>query len=187
MKQLATESIINSGKKWQSDSFFEWIQSWFFVPSTNEAPKKDCSKCSCGQSNSNRILGGDETGVNQYPWMAIILFNNEYKCGASLINDQYVLTLSGCTFQPIKNITVRLLEHDRSIDTETKLIDRQVQSIVMPPDDGTFRYSNVALVKFTERVALDGVLNPVCLPTPGLSYDGFKGLITGWGSTQKDK
>ncbi len=56
-------------------------------------PAEDCGECVCGKVNSqNRIVGGEETMVNEYPWMAMLLYSNRFYCGASLINDRYVVT-----------------------------------------------------------------------------------------------
>lgn len=47
----------------------------------------------CGVPNKkNRIVGGHETNVNQYPWMALLTYGGRFYCGATLINDRYVLT-----------------------------------------------------------------------------------------------
>ena len=173
------------------DSFLLWIQSWFGGANTTDlTPAQDCPLCVCGKTNLNRLLNGNETGVNQYPWMAILLYNNEFFCGGSLINDRFVLTAAHCfefiEQNSIKNITVRLLEHDRSTDTETKLIDRNVQSVLIHPKFTDDTYNNdIVLVKFTKPVKFDEVLKPVCLPTPLLDYDGYNGVVTGWGATQR--
>ena len=193
MKQLLTDDIIDSSKQTQSNPFLFWFQSWFGGESSNEASTYDCSQCSCGKMNPRRVFGGIDTGVNQYPWMAIILYQNDYKCGATLINDRYVLTTANCFHDYIefseeniiKNITVRLLEHDRSTDNETILIDRKVNKIIKH-----FLYSHdtlnndIALVKFTEPVKLVGILSPACLPTPKLSYEGYNGVTIGWSSVE---
>ena len=164
MKELLTEGIIDSGKQ---------------VPT-------DCPKCSCGIPNSNQL--SKQLSVNQYPWLAIMLFDNKFRCGGSLINDRYVITLAHCVYEfyedrGIKNFTVRLLEHDRSTDNETKLIDRNVKSIFIHPQfDGETIRGDIALVKFTQPVKFVGILNPVCLPTPGISYFDYNGVAVGWGA-----
>ena len=51
----------------------------------------------CGLTNKHhRIVGGQETEVNQYPWMAQLLYSGRFYCGASLINTKYLLTASHC-------------------------------------------------------------------------------------------
>lgn len=52
--------------------------------------------CRCGQKGSNRIVGGVETGVNEWPWQAALMYGNSQFCGGSLINDRYVLTAAHC-------------------------------------------------------------------------------------------
>lgn len=54
------------------------------------------------QSNSenNKIVGGEETAPNEFPWQALLvvkIVDNEDKiCGGSLINDQWILTAAHC-------------------------------------------------------------------------------------------
>lgn len=85
----------------------------------------------CGIINTkNRIVGGEETQVNQYPWMALLLYSGRFYCGASLINDRYVLTAAHCVSGFNKDrITVRFLEHDRSTQGETPTITRKVVAV----------------------------------------------------------
>merc|ERR1719481_2069196 len=53
--------------------------------------------CTCGVAKDNRVVGGEETEINKYPWMVGIL--NQAKsqhCGASLIASRFVLTAAHC-------------------------------------------------------------------------------------------
>lgn len=55
----------------------------------------------CGISTSDRIIGGVETQLDEYPWMALLQYfkpNNKkgFHCGGVLINSRYVLTASHC-------------------------------------------------------------------------------------------
>lgn len=82
----------------------------------------------CGTANiKNRIVGGQETAVNQYPWMALLMYSGRFYCGAALINDRYVLTAAHCVSGFNKDrITVRLLEHDRDTEDESQSITKKV-------------------------------------------------------------
>lgn len=75
--------------------FLQWLQLILGITTTTPSPPltppTECEECSCGKINNNRIVGGTETGINQYPWMAMLLYSNRFYCGASLINDRYVL------------------------------------------------------------------------------------------------
>lgn len=82
----------------------------------------------CGIANKQkRIVGGQETEVNQYPWMALLTYSNRFYCGATLINDRYVMTAAHCVSGFNKDrIGVTLLEHNRSKPDDTELIKRKV-------------------------------------------------------------
>lgn len=51
----------------------------------------------CGGSNQeNRIVGGMPAGTNRYPWMARLVYDGQFHCGASLLTKEYVLTAAHC-------------------------------------------------------------------------------------------
>jgi secreted trypsin-like serine protease len=45
----------------------------------------------------DKIVGGSNAEYGQYPWQAFISDNN-FVCGASLINNQWLLTAAHCAF-----------------------------------------------------------------------------------------
>lgn len=78
-----------------SDNHFrpEKHRNWGLLPSA------------CGQSLvGDRIIGGEDAALGQYPWMARIGFINHnkngsapiFRCGASLITDSHVITAAHC-------------------------------------------------------------------------------------------
>lgn len=51
----------------------------------------------CGLRNEeSRIVGGQTTSMNEFPWMARLSYLNKFYCGGTLINDRYVLTAAHC-------------------------------------------------------------------------------------------
>jgi len=51
----------------------------------------------CGLFNQeNRIVGGRPTVPNRYPWVARIVYDGRFHCGASLLNNDYVITAAHC-------------------------------------------------------------------------------------------
>jgi Regulatory CLIP domain of proteinases/Trypsin len=56
----------------------------------------------CGAIASNRIVGGRNTKVDEYPWLAMIEYADSqsgsrgFHCGASLITTQFTLTAAHC-------------------------------------------------------------------------------------------
>eukprot|EP00091_Calanus_sinicus_P008281 TRINITY_DN20243_c0_g1_i1.p1 TRINITY_DN20243_c0_g1~~TRINITY_DN20243_c0_g1_i1.p1 ORF type:complete len:113 (+),score=14.99 TRINITY_DN20243_c0_g1_i1:270-608(+) len=59
---------------------------------TDGNPKPGC-KCGMKREMENRIVGGDTTEVNEYPWMVLIYktetnqLHVDFSCGGSLIAD----------------------------------------------------------------------------------------------------
>ena len=51
-------------------------------------------------TNDSRIIGGEPTKVNEFPWMAYIKLRDSVggttRCGGSLINNRFVLTAKHC-------------------------------------------------------------------------------------------
>jgi len=51
----------------------------------------------CGERNDgSRIVGGEPTDMNEFPWMVRLSYFNRFYCGGMLINDRYVLTAAHC-------------------------------------------------------------------------------------------
>lgn len=148
------------------------------------SPPRNCTDCVCGVANiQKRIVGGQETEVHQYPWVAMLLYGGRFYCAGSLLNDQFLLTASHCVYGFRKErISVRLLEHDRKMSHLQK-IDRKVAEVTTHPKYNARNYDNdIAVIKLDEPVEFNEVLHPVCMPTPGRSFKGETGIVTGWGA-----
>ena len=56
----------------------------------------------CPPHVMDRIVGGEEADVGEYPWLALLGYTSarggdpQWKCGGSLIGDQHVLTAAHC-------------------------------------------------------------------------------------------
>ncbi|KAF5295127.1 hypothetical protein FQA39_LY13278 [Lamprigera yunnana] len=147
---------------------------------------KGCQKCSCGITyKHNRIVGGVETQVNEYPWMVVLMNNNRFYCGASVINTKYLLTAGHCVNSVSKdNLLAVFLDHDRSTNEETQTFFRRIVRIIKHGAYGIgASYNNdIALLQVDYPLSFVGILKPVCLPEMGKSYSGYTGIVTGWGA-----
>ncbi|KZC09429.1 Transmembrane protease serine 6 [Dufourea novaeangliae] len=175
-------------------NFWEWLYGFVGVPTlptiAAPSPVKDetCSPCKCGLTNTQkRIVGGTETQVNQYPWMALMMFRGRFYCGGSIINSRYVLTASHCVdrFDP-KLITVRILEHDRNSSSEAQTQTFKVDKVMKHSGYSTFNYNNdIALVRLQEPIRFVGKMRPACLPDRAKTFAGIKAIVTGWGALEE--
>ncbi|CAG7825632.1 unnamed protein product [Allacma fusca] len=61
------------------------------------------TNCACGiipKNKQDRIVGGEDVALGEFPWQAALVVPGTRRpyCGASLINDRYVLTAAHCFF-----------------------------------------------------------------------------------------
>ncbi|XP_050744335.1 phenoloxidase-activating factor 1 isoform X3 [Drosophila biarmipes] len=167
----------------------------------------DPFKQQCGQSpGSFRIAHGNEATPNQFPWIAMLLYENttnvwdltlESKCGGSLINNWYVLTAAHCVTNLIGRILkrVRLGEHNTKA---TKLCDIYNKSCAPPPLEIDVKevifhvlynhyteYSNdIALVRLEIPVRYTREIKPICVPRDNFRLGESELKIAGWGLTE---
>ncbi|XP_072399984.1 trypsin-1 [Diabrotica undecimpunctata] len=152
----------------------------------NEIKSKNCS-CECGVSNQeNRIVGGRPTGVNRYPWIARIVYDGHYHCGASLLTEEYVLTAAHCV-RKLKRSKIRVIlgDHDVSTTAEIPAMMRAVSAVVRHKgfDGDTFNH-DIALLKLRKKVQFTKQIRPVCLPKTR-EPSGKTGTVIGWGRTSE--
>ncbi|XP_063926216.1 trypsin-1-like isoform X2 [Zophobas morio] len=145
---------------------------------------KNCT-CECGQTNQeNRIVGGRPTGINRYPWVARIVYDGHFHCGASLITQDYVLTAAHCV-RRLKRSKIRIIlgDHDQSTTEDTPAKMRAVSAIIRHRNFDQESYNHdIALLKLRKPVEFSKNIRPICLPT-GKDPAGKTGTVVGWGRT----
>merc|ERR1719394_2296534 len=94
--------------------------------------------CQCGIKGgaaNSRIVGGQETEENEYPWQVALVstWNSHYPwCGGTLISSTHVLTAAHCVYEKeSSDIQVLLREHNTA-DSVIKTAD--VAEIINHPD-----------------------------------------------------
>jgi len=148
---------------------------------------------------TTRIVGGSETEVNEYPWIASFDFSgvngqNPGGCAATLIANNWAVSASHCFFDPTTGersvyadtMSLVLGVHDRTGGTDTNRKVLAIEEIILHP---SYVYTgnsyDIALFKLAESVDLD-VWSPACLPDQGADYTGQNGWVYGWGVTSEN-
>jgi len=143
------------------------------------------SRCSCGQVNrGSRIVGGQETEVNEYPWQVGLVSSSGRRpfCGGSLISNQHVLTAAHCTAGgSTASIRVLLGEHDTS-DSVANIVT--ISAITNHPNYNSRTFNNdFSILTLSSPVTFSNIVAPVCLPADTSElYVGRVATVTGWGT-----
>ncbi|XP_019558134.3 polyserase-2 [Aedes albopictus] len=143
------------------------------------------------------IHHGQTAGLGQWPWHAAIYHridsrtspNGTYKCGATLIDQQHVLTAAHCviaqTGQSLKphQLLIHLGKHDLyKFDGQLQIVN---VSEVHIHEEFSPNRNDVALLVLGEVVRYSEYVAPICLEqVPGGRADdlvGQRGWVAGWG------
>ncbi|XP_052890735.1 CLIP domain-containing serine protease B4-like [Anopheles moucheti] len=155
----------------------------------------------CGVQLSDRILGGQLTEIDEFPWTALIQFQKPdgsfgFHCGGSLINERYVVTAAHCIYTDSEH-RVRLGEWDLSTTNDCHEgfcseapIDLDIEKIVVHRNYNQFDgfKNDIALIRFTRPVKYSETVRPICLPLSeslrNRNHVGLPSYAAGWGKTK---
>merc|ERR550519_2358125 len=147
--------------------------------------------CRCGIKNKPRIVGGKETEINEFPWMAALQREGQFFCGGTLVASKWVLSASHCLYKdqeltietPANEIEIVLGDHDNTVEDETDITKTiQLDSYIKHPkwnENGDLD-SDIAMLKLAEEVDLS-VFTPACLAKTGDIFVGKNAWAYGWG------
>ncbi|KAK9881050.1 hypothetical protein WA026_014394 [Henosepilachna vigintioctopunctata] len=167
----------------------------------------------CGKQNSdNRIYGGVEADLDEFPWMALVRYQQNggnliYGCGGSLIHSRFVLTAGHCLDTIVmkskglaKIHRIVLGEYDirnktdcfynkYGTDCADPVQEIQVESTKIHPGYMSgYADHDIGIVKLMWKVGFTDYIRPICLPSANLQLtkkDIY--MISGWGKTPEEK
>jgi len=161
----------------------------------------------CGtQVISNRIVGGNFTGIDEYPWTALLRYVNHEKgteswgCGGTYIGGKSIVTAAQCveaTGATGELKFVRLGEYDTGTELDCvdpdgqncadPPLDLQLDRIIIHPDrerNPNSKENDIALVILEKEPPYTDFIRPICLPKFNDINDLRRQLfVAGWGWT----
>ncbi|XP_075784860.1 serine protease 27-like [Pelodiscus sinensis] len=141
----------------------------------------------CGRRHVSltRIVEGNDTKEGEFPWQASVQWKGVHMCGASLINQEWLITAAHCFYQ-LRNLTqyrvvLGILQlqnpgpHSRACP---------VQRIIPNPNyAGQTTSGDIALIQLATPVNFSDYILPICLPDTSIRFPpGKECWVTGWGN-----
>ncbi|KAK9890287.1 hypothetical protein WA026_010390 [Henosepilachna vigintioctopunctata] len=161
---------------------------------TTNAPTGVAISQECGAKNGNqdqeRIVGGHNADINEWPWIAALFNGGRQFCGGSLIDDIHILSAAHCVAHmsswDVARLTVRLGDHNIKTNVEVKHIEKKVKRVVRHRGfDGRTLYNDIAILTLDSPVTFTEQIRPICLPSTGSEYAGKTATVIGWGSLRE--
>ncbi|VEN62024.1 unnamed protein product [Callosobruchus maculatus] len=156
---------------------------------TAVSTKQASNNCDCGWKKGERIVGGKETGVNEFPSMVgIVDMSAKFVyCGGTIISNKYVLTAASClSHQKVENLEVVVGEHDVSTgrDTPATATYRVDSYEIHPQFHSSHLGYDIGILRTKSTIKFNLNVGPACLPfrLKDLDFRGQKVTMLGWGT-----
>ncbi|KAG8235457.1 hypothetical protein J437_LFUL014087, partial [Ladona fulva] len=134
---------------------------------------------SCGGGVSDRIIGGEEAALREYPWLALLQYQ----------------TSRG------RQVGIRLGEHNLGTDPDCQQADSgeicgnpvqdfgigEVIAHQQYRPESTSKLHDIALIRLDRPATYSDFIQPICLPSGssvGKRYEGSRLIVAGWGKTE---
>ncbi|XP_077123064.1 ovochymase-1 isoform X3 [Ranitomeya variabilis] len=136
----------------------------------------------------SRIVGGEESCPNCWPWQVAIMYEDMFLCGGAMVSPQWALTAAHCKVSSDVS-QYRLIAgiHDRLLNESS----RQVRMVHVFAAHEMYspitRDYDLALIRLAEELTFNDFVRPVCLPSMEEPLQPSSlCVVTGWGSTRED-
>lgn len=169
------------------------------TPVSQSSSKNDYSRCGRSNRISPKITAGKNAELGDWPWMAALFFRSKsdpqnvtpkYRCGATLIAREWVITAAHCFEESSTLVSVRLgdLNLNQSINDGASPIDVPIREVILHSEYTTRPTTNdIALVRLRTPVTYTALIRPICILNGAQRfrsngfYENKRPFITGWG------
>lgn len=164
------------------------------APLPGPTPAPEPMDASCGAKNGyqdqERIVGGQNADLGEWPWIAALFNGGRQFCGGSLIDSTHILSAAHCVAHmsswDVARLTVRLGDHNIRTNTETRHIEKKVRRVVRHRGfDSRTLYNDVAILTLDSPVQYRRDIRPICMPSGSAGYSGKTATVIGWGSLRE--
>ncbi|SPP80073.1 blast:Serine protease easter [Drosophila guanche] len=160
----------------------------------------------CGKQVTNRIYGGEIAELDEYPWLALLVYNsNDYGCSGALIDDRHILTAAHCVQgegvrqrRGLKHVRLGefnvktepdCIEEPNYLSCADAALDIGFERIHVHPEYkeySNYKFNDIAIIRLKHPVSFTHFVMPICLPnktSPLPLAEGQMFSVSGWGRT----
>ncbi|NWH59460.1 ENTK Enteropeptidase, partial [Geococcyx californianus] len=146
-----------------------------------------CGKQLMIQTNRTRIAGGSDARRGAWPWIVSLHFNSRPVCGASLVNDEWLVTAAHCAYgrqlKPSQWKAVLGLYEQSEMTQPPTIVENIDQIVINPHYMKRTKDSDIALMHLQHKVKYTDYIQPICLPEKNQQFlPGITCAIAGWGN-----
>jgi len=167
------------------------------VPTDDGTPDPDgpdTNDCACGQRNtrSDRIVNGEETDPNEYPFYAALTRygGTQVFCGGSIIAKKWIMTAAHCVdfISDNSNYEVDVGSHSRNSASPYQKTHKIKRIIIHPQWDSNTIDNDIALIELTKEISYNSKVGPVCLPfnVDYRNLDQKPSIVMGYGTIKSN-
>uniref|UniRef100_A0A2K6AGS5 Haptoglobin n=1 Tax=Mandrillus leucophaeus TaxID=9568 RepID=A0A2K6AGS5_MANLE len=125
-----------------------------------------------------RILGGHLDAKGSFPWQAKMVSRHNLTTGATLINEQWLLTTAKNLFlNHSENATAKDIAPTLTLYVGKKQLV-EIEKVVLHPN---YSQVDIGLIKLKQKVPVNERVMPICLPSKDYGEVGRVGYVSGWG------
>ncbi|TRY86679.1 hypothetical protein DNTS_025798 [Danionella cerebrum] len=140
-----------------------------------------CADCGLSRSQ-DRIVGGQDALIENWPWQVSLQNSGQHTCGGSLVAPNWVVTAAHC-FNGEGRKALARWKIVYGITYLSSSSPSSVVQIVVNKDYNAARNDyDIAMIKLQSPISVAESSRPVCLPPQNLGLKGGDNLVvTGWG------